>query len=359
MKQRIAYWDIARGLAVLLVIFYHVPLYIAIAHPDAAGLVAGHIHAGTAFRPFFMPVFFIISGYFTHTEKAYYHFLWSDIKHLLLAGLALTFLSYLIQAVALNSYQVLGDFFKGLFSPRFLDLLFLNWFISALFFARQIYYWIDRLALFASHNRRWLYWGIEGVCLILIAMAGILVEPHAPHNAEWYYIQGLVFAVFLAFGKLLRTFPVPPLWLLGAGMVYVLLMIMAQQFGISTWEYGMINTTFTLSHWPFYMLLALTGSALLLGIAAYITFPPLEFLGRHSLIFYVPQGGILYGIAVLLGRWFLPDTPARIWLYLLIMWVLVLIILSALGAAKDFCYNIGCAFLHKKCKLSNNKSSWQ
>jgi len=238
-------------------------------------------------------------------------------------------------------------------------LLFLNWFISALFFARQIYYWIDRLALFASHNRRWLYWGIEGVCLILIAMAGILVEPHAPHNAEWYYIQGLVFAVFLAFGKLLRTFPVPPLWLLGAGMVYVLLMIMAQQFGISTWEYGMINTTFTLSHWPFYMLLALTGSALLLGIAAYITFPPLEFLGRHSLIFYVPQGGILYGIAVLLGRWFLPDTPARIWLYLLIMWVLVLIILSALGAAKDFCYNIGCAFLHKKCKLSNNKSSWQ
>ena len=163
MKERITYWDVARGLAMLLVIFYHVPLYIRICCPDAAELLVSHINAGTYVLPFFMPVFFVISGYFTNTDKSYGQFLWGDVKHLLLVGLGLTFISYAIQAIGMCEIGILKSFFSMMAPARLLNLIFLNWFISAIFFARQVYYWIDRLAMVIAKDSKWLYWLIQNI----------------------------------------------------------------------------------------------------------------------------------------------------------------------------------------------------
>ena len=51
---------------------------------------------------------------------------------------------------------------------------------------------------------------------------------------------------------------------------------------------------------------------------------PIEFIGSHTLIFYIPQGGILLVTASLLPKLFLPDTPAHVWFYILIMWFVAL-----------------------------------
>lgn len=337
MKQRTTYLDVARGLAILLVIFYHVPLYIRICHPAAADLVAPHIQAGTYILPFFMPVFFVISGFFTHTTKPYTQFLWGDIKHLLLLGLGLQLVNILIQTIGLQNIGILKWFVQTLFSVKSLDIIFSQWFISAIFFARQVYYWIDRLAARVAQDRQWLYWVLEFGLLIGIAMFGILIEPHAPHNAQWFYCQGLVFAIFIAVGKWLHDYPVSQWHLLCGGGVYVLLMLLSRLTGIPTLEYGMINTSFSLAHWPFYFILAISGSALLIGLAQLIHhFEPLEFIGRHSLVFYVPQGGILVVTGTLLGKFFLPDTPAHVWLYILILWIVALLGLSVLAAIEAF-----------------------
>ncbi len=335
-QQRITYWDVARGLAILLVIFYHVPLYLCICHPAAAALVAPHVEAGTYILPFFMPVFFIISGCFTKTDKNYGQFLWGDTKHLLLIGLLLSFVNVLIQSAGLRDMGAVRWFFTSLFSKHALDLIFSNWFVSAIFFARQIFYGIDRLSSWLSKSRQWLYWLFLFALLVGVAIGGILLEPHAPLNDRWYYCQGLVFAVYIAFGKLLKTFPVNKWWLLGTGCLYVLLMLFARLNDLSTLEYGMENISFTLAHWPFYLLLALTGSALLIAISQFINrFAPLEFIGRHSLVFYIPQGGILLVTATLLGRWFLPDTTADVWFYIVLMWIVALIGLSLLSLLRD------------------------
>jgi fucose 4-O-acetylase-like acetyltransferase len=332
MDKRITYLDVARGLAILLVIFYHVPLYIPICHPDAGDLLLSHIHAGTYILPFFMPVFFVISGYFTKTSMDYWQFLWGDVKHLLLVGLLLTFINVLIQSIGLWNSGAVGWFLHSLLSIHFLDIIFSNWFVAAIFFARQIYYGIDRLSQYLSRERNGLYWCVELIMLTFIAIAGILIEPHAPHNSQWFYCQGFVFALFIAFGKLLRSYPVSKWWMLGGGGIYILLMMVAHMLGWSTLEYGMINTSFTVAHWPFYMLLALSGSVLLIGIAQLINhLAPLEFVGRHSLIFYIPQGGILYVTGTLLGKLFLPDSSIHVWLYILIMWGVTLLGLSAIS----------------------------
>lgn len=336
MRQRISYYDLARGLAILLVIFYHVPLYIRICHPCAAELLTPHINAGTYILPFFMPVFFIISGCFTNTDKNYGQFLWSDVKHLLLAGLLLSFVNVAIQSVGLRDIGAVQWFVKTLFSIHFMDLILANWFISAIFFSRQIFYAVDHVSRTISKERKGLYWSLLFGMLACFAIIGILVEPYAPHNNQWFYCQGLVFAVFIAFGRLMKEYPLNKWWLSGIGIGYVLLMLVARRAGISTLEYGMVNTSFTLAHWPFYMLLALTGSALLIALAQIINrFAPLEFIGRHSLIFYIPQGGVLLVTATLLGRWFLPNKNMHVWLYILILWLSALLVLSVLSFLRD------------------------
>ena len=141
----------------------------------------------------------------------------------------------------------------------------------------------------------------------------------------------------------MRVYPISKWWMLGGGGIYILLMVVARLAGWSTLEYGMINTSFTVAHWPFYMLLALSGSALLIGIAQLINhLAPLEFVGRHSLIFYIPQGGILYVIGTLLGKLFFPDSSIHVWLYILIMWGVTLLGLSAISWMQErwqYAYN--------------------
>lgn len=336
MKERITYWDVARGMAMLLVIFYHVPLHVRISCPDAGELLAPHIQAGTYIMPFFMPVFFVISGFFTNTAKHYRDFLWGDIKNLLLVGLGLTFISYTIQSIGVRDIHIFKSFFSMLAPARCLDLLFINWFISAIFFARQLYYWVDRLAIRLAKDREWTYWLIESVLLLGIAIAGILIEPHAPHNAKWYYCQGLVFAIFIAFGRILRSHPISRWWMLAGGGMYIVLMIVSRVCDISTLEYGMINSSFTLAHWPFYMVLAITGSMLLIGIAQCIVhFVPLEFIGRHTLIFYIPQGGLLWVTAERLKAFIVPDSSAKVWLFVIVLWGVTLVVLGAMSWIRE------------------------
>lgn len=336
VKKRITYWDVARGLAVLLVIFYHVPLYIRMCHPSAAELLMPHIHAGTYILPFFMPVFFVISGYFTNTEKSYGSFLWGDIRHLLLLGLVLTFINVAIQSIGLRDSGAILWYIRTLFSKDVLDIIWSNWFVSAIFFSRQIYYGVDHLAHWIAKSRSGLYWLLLFGMLVLIALCGIILEPRAPLNGKWFYCQGLVFAVFIGCGKVLRTFAIDRKLLWGAGGLYIALMIISRVLGLSTLEYGMINTSFTVAHWPFYMILALSGSALLISCAQLIDhLKPLEFIGRHSLVFYIPQGGILLVTATLLGELFQPNSVLSVWLYIVSMWFVCLSVLSLLSVGQD------------------------
>ena len=342
--KRLTSWDVARGLAMLLVILYHVPLYIRICHPDAADLLVPHIEIGTYILPFFMLVFFVISGFFTDTSKPYRQFLWGDIKHLLLVGLFLQFVNIMIQVIGLRAPGHLWWFLRELFSLHCLDILFSQWFISAIFFARQVYYWVDRLALrlsqITNHKSQITNQLLTFLLLLFVAVGGILLEPYAPRNTQWFYCQGLVFAIFIAVGRLLQithhTLNIKHYTLIGS--LYIVLMAVSKLTGLSTLEYGMVNNSFTLAHWPFYMLLALTGSALLIALAQLInSCPPLEFIGRHTLIFYIPQGGLLYVLSKRLGLLFQPDSPAHVWAYILILWTLTLLFLSAFAATPALC----------------------
>lgn len=336
MKERIRFWDIARGLAVLLVIFYHVPLYIRICHPSAAALVEPHVYAGTYIRPFFMPVFFIISGYFTSTDKPYKQFLWGDVIHLLFTTLLLQLLNALIQTVGLGTLDPLKWWCKTLFSIRFLDIIFSQWFISAIFFARQLFYGIDHLTQLIARSKLIKQRILEGIILFVLCLACIFVEPYAPFTNKWFYIQGAFFTIFIYFGRLLHDVTLPRWTLPTLGGGYILLMALCKWINRSTLEYGMLNPSFVPRHLFLYLALALSGSALTIVIAKGIHHcKPLEFIGKHSLVFYIPQGGILYVTATQLAQWIQPDCPMHIWLYIIIMWATCLIGLTLISLLED------------------------
>lgn len=74
MENRIHWIDVARALAILLIVFGHI-----IGHCDKLGLVLYYIQA------FHVPIFFVISGFLfkTKEKQKYKGFVWQKFKRIM------------------------------------------------------------------------------------------------------------------------------------------------------------------------------------------------------------------------------------------------------------------------------------
>lgn len=331
-SSRLPYMDVAKGLGIVLVLYYHVPLYVRMSGATTAESLAGFIESAHVFLPFFMPVFFVISGFFMHSSKSFGRALWSDVRHLLLFGLLLQFINTLIQIVVYGS-GVITWWLSTLFSLNgCCRIIFAQWFVSAIFWARLV----DRCCDCLTRGN----FLTKGLLLLMVSCLGVVTEPYLQGIKDMYLSQGLVMALYLYAGQLLARLNPKRQWLLLMGVGYVLLLLMCYFSGVSTLEYGMVNASYTISHHPRAILLALTGSALLIALADYIgTCRWLEFVGRNSLVFYIPQGGCLVASCALLQRFFQPDTTPKLVFFMLLVVAgsaAVLSVLSWLLAQKDW-----------------------
>ena len=125
-KKRIIWLDIARGLAMLCVIYGHIS-------PRSTG-ISRWIYS------WHMPVFFLITGILLSTntnwkQMTYRELFIKDLKSILYPYLIFNFIE-LIRSYTSSLYDVM----RGLIHFCILDGLRVLWFLSALFFARQFFF---------------------------------------------------------------------------------------------------------------------------------------------------------------------------------------------------------------------------
>lgn len=145
MKQRIDYLDIAKGIAFLLVIYCH-----SVAFSDIEGVNSQEIRFlrenGIWYSYFFIPTFFVVSGFFVNTKKQFVTFLWQNFKLLVLGAIGIRFLnSLIVNTVALHPLGII-DYIRDTFILDNILKFWGLWFLGAIFTARIIYFVIARVS---------------------------------------------------------------------------------------------------------------------------------------------------------------------------------------------------------------------
>lgn len=105
VKTRIAYFDIAKGILILLLVFAH--FWSAVHRAPFESPYFKYIYGwNNIFTCFYMPAFFVISGYCTNFKKPFGTFCLSVIKYLLIPLVSFTLIDQLIVSIVNNSSYI-------------------------------------------------------------------------------------------------------------------------------------------------------------------------------------------------------------------------------------------------------------
>lgn len=315
MKQRIDYLDIAKGIAFLFVILCH-----TVAFSKIEGVNSHDIQClsenSVWYHYFFIPVFFIVSGYFINTQKTWTTYIWQNVKLLFLGVIGIGFLNSLIKNTVTLYPRGILDYFQDKFMLDNIIMFWGAWFIGAIFTARILYFILARLIknelLFA-------------IMLFAVAMGGGILERLSIPNLLWHQ-QGMSLCPFIWIGTQLKIFDLSTKQLLMLGGLYVVSFIMLQPFGLNNIDsYCSMHQTPDLYHLPLCFYMGTLGTCLILGISKAIgKCKMLSFIGINSTTWYIINGCTWYGIKI--ARKFISiDFTLDTMIYLIIVISIVLV----------------------------------
>ena len=131
VKSRLSYIDIAKGILISIVLFHHISF-----QANLVGLHNGCIQWNFTFLPlyasWFMPAFFIITGYCSNFNRSFKSFALDNIATLVWPMLLFYILTSLFKVHSLSSYSIITDLSNGI-----------NWFLTALFISKFFYYFVN------------------------------------------------------------------------------------------------------------------------------------------------------------------------------------------------------------------------
>ena len=198
--SRLHYIDVAKGLLILIVLCHHVPHVSAIYDVDNF-FVDFMKSSSVLYISFFMPAFFIITGFCSNFKKSgcVKYFL-INCKTILLPAFCLGFISMWLQLLSsgctdLFEYCKLG--FRTLIvqgGPY--------WFLSSLFLSKMIVkIWLELTSGISNNKRYDIYTLLFFIMLLLmsVAMNGRMTN-------IWFVIHALGLSVFLFIGSLIRKY---------------------------------------------------------------------------------------------------------------------------------------------------------
>ncbi|MBR1478223.1 MAG: acyltransferase family protein, partial [Lachnospiraceae bacterium] len=184
-------------------------------------MIMGHVGFGSEFdkfiHAFHMPLFFIASGFCFSGGRPFRDFLRKKVKSILVPYFVFSLISFLalrkINEIRLSSMQHVvwinndGTPIAGV------------WFLTALFFANIVYYWIDKIS---DNNVKWFV-------VVVFFLLGASLESWVEITIPWSIAPGMVGILFLHVGKCSKEMKrdIAPTWslALGIGVTTVLIFI--------------------------------------------------------------------------------------------------------------------------------------
>ncbi len=271
-QKRLTYIDIAKGLLILLVILYHVSPFMKSSLEGAYVIPIIGKNINKWFDVFFMPAFFIISGFCSNFSIDWKTFFIKQVKTIVLPVFLLTYILYAITLYYFNPVHALGAFW-----------LHGNWFILSLLFSRTIFYFL----LHTIKNKK-----IILACSLLMTFLTVYLhtQEHSPN--PFYIHQGLIAVSFIAFGNFIKEFNLKNKFMYGSAILYIFSIIVINALNLDR-PVWVMYFNFKTHYIPLFYFLAITGTATILVISKHIKPFFLPFCGKNSLIIYLTHSIIL------------------------------------------------------------------
>lgn len=298
-KQRLTYIDTAKGLLILLMIWYHTPPAVA-RFVEGCNPYMGVISYCTRiwFECFFMPAFFIITGYcssFSDDRKAFYI---KMLKTIILPVSVISYIRCCIFDLSFNPLHLIGPY-----KPTG------NWFIIALLIGRTIFYEVNKVF---RKKQLWILTALS----VLAIIAMFFRDNNMIHN-PFFWKQGLCAAMFIGIGNYLRKYEISNNTLAISSGAYMILISLINCFDLHR---TVMVVSLSVDWYEFvqFSVLAITGTSLVVLCAKYIKTKLIEYIGKFSLIMYLIQWSALvalgkffaniYDITTISGCWYIALT---------------------------------------------------
>lgn len=275
--ERIHYIDVFKGTLIILVIVHHAPMVCQkFDNPYMDTYWLNNIIIA-----FFMPAWFMATGYCSSFTKPFPHFLWQNFKGIMIPCFTLYCINHVLYC--LNTY-LYGDAswmtLSHWFNPG-VRTFFRNggfyWFLSALFISKLIFWFVAKI-------KTDIY---KVACCLIMLFAGLYLYHAATIPNIFFFQHALVLTLFLLAGQMLKIYEKHILSysiFIATAFFMTVLPMSYQNIPIPTVTR---DITTTLQTAPLFVLLSILGSLTTWVISRRITANRLlEYMGRGSLVMY-------------------------------------------------------------------------
>jgi len=271
-SERLSYIDIAKGILIMLVVFHHIPHIVKNAgmYDPFCLLLDSKRYIYTTF---FMPAFFLVTGFCSNFDVPFFKFLKKNVKTILIPAFCLGAIAEWIRLIGLGETQLIAYCKLGF--STFIKFGGPYWFLSSLFLSKIIY-WIENR--FVKSTK------IKFTISLLLLIIGICISNRYSFVEYWYILHALVFPLFLLVGQIEKNKQFHSnKYVFGCSLlIYGILIFLLK-------EHPSITAVIAVSdaYIPCFIILSVCGSFILLYICKKISSCGfLERLGKDSLVIY-------------------------------------------------------------------------
>lgn len=189
-NKRLPYIDMCKGLLIIMVMIGHMQnVCKELGVQNDVFINIDHLE--WFWGPFFMPAFFVITGFCSNFNKPYRKFLISNIKGILIPSFTLGVIASWIGLLYASDLSIGSFFHWGI--RRFL-ISGGYWFLAALFLSKLSYYWINKIS-----NR----YAIS-IILIIMHIIGYFLFTNSICYNIWYFQHAMMLTLYLYVGQSLK-----------------------------------------------------------------------------------------------------------------------------------------------------------